>query len=107
MKYVNERGERVEICVRTRMDYGNEVSYIVSDILVTPPRKRKPSSFAEKIRDHYAYRSTPYEQRGEYVQQEFLKICSQEQIDQAVHEAYEELNEKIRPGKAKVEYRVY
>lgn len=107
MKYVNENGERVEIIVRiTGVQYG-DFTYTVSDVLITPPRKRKAKSFAAEIRDRHEYRSLAYDKRPEYVHKKFAELCTQERIDQAVQEAYAKLHEQIKPENARVEYRVY
>lgn len=110
MKYVNENGERVEIVVDVRgLRYGSDkgITYVVTDVLVTPPRKRKAKSHAAEIRDRYEYRSLDYDKRPEYVHQQFVKLCTQERIDQAVQEAYAKLHEQIKPGNAAVDYHVY
>lgn len=108
MKYVNENGDRVEIVVRADcMRYGDDVRYIVSDVLVTPPRKRKAKSLAADIRERYDYRRGNTNERTEYVRQEFVKFCTQERIDQAIQEAYAELHERIKPENAEIDYRVY
>lgn len=110
MKYVNENGDRVEIVVNVKgMQYGvgKGITYTVSDVLITPPRKRKAKSYAAEIRDRYEYRSLDYGKRPEYVHQQFVKLCTQERIDQAVQETYAELHEQIKLENATVDYHVY
>lgn len=101
MTIINEKKERVEIVVYTYIRSGR-CEYRISDILITPFRKRKALSVAAMIRDRYEYRKLGYDERLEYVHQEFLKYCTEEQIAQAVQEAYE----KLKPDADMITYHV-
>lgn len=93
MVFVNENKEHVEIIVKVSLQY-NGCTYRVEDIYITPYRKRKPISIAAQVRDRYEYRCLDREKRGDYVRQEYLKYCTEEQVWEAVQEAYRELTPK-------------
>lgn len=93
MVFVNENKERVEIVVRVVPQYDG-CTYRVEDIYITPYRKRKPISIAAQVRDRYEYRCLDREKRDDYVRQEYLKYCTEEQLWEAVQEAYQELAPK-------------
>lgn len=101
MMFVNENRERVEIIVRTILDYHGNCRYVVEDVHVTPYRKRNPISMAAQIWDRYEYRVLDRDARAEYTHQEFLKHCTEEQLWEAVQEAYRQM----APTKESVEYR--
>lgn len=102
MTFVNENKDRVEIVVRAIQDYNGKCRYRLEDIYITPYRKRKQISLAAQIRDRYDYRRLGYDERPEYLHKEYLKYCTEEQIWEAMQEAYQEM----APSKGDIEYRV-
>lgn len=100
MVFVNENKERIEIVVRVYLQY-NGCMYRVEDIYITPHKKRKPISVAAQVRDRYEYRCLDCEKRGDYVRQEYLKYCTEEQLWEAVQEAYR----KLAPKKEDIVFR--
>lgn len=94
MVFVNENKERIEIIVGVSLQYNNGCVYRVEDIYITPYRKRKRISVAAQVRDRYEYRCLDREKRSDYVRQEYLKYCTEEQLWEAVQEAYRELAPK-------------
>lgn len=94
MTFVNDNKERVEIVVRAMLDYSGDCTYRVKDVYITPYRKRKPISVAAQIRNRYEYRKLNREGRLEYVRQEYLKYCTEDQIWEAVQEAYNQMAPK-------------
>ncbi len=94
MTFINDKKERVQIMVYTYIRSGR-CEYRITDILITPFRKRKALSLAAIIRDRYEYRQLSYDERPKYVHREFLKYCTEEQIAQAVQEAYEGLKPDV------------
>lgn len=101
MIFVNENRERVEVIVRTLLDYYGSCRYMVEDIYVTPYRKRDPISIAAQVRNRYEYRVLDRDARAEYTHREFLKHCTEEQLWEAVQEVYRQM----APTKESVEYR--
>lgn len=101
MIFVNENRDRVEIVVRTILNYGGECQYRIEDVYITPYRKRNPISLAAQIRDRYEYRVLDRDARREYIHNEYLKYCTEDQIWEAVQEAYREM----APTKDGIEYR--
>ena len=101
MIFVNENRDRVEIVVRTILNYGGECQYRIEDVCITPYRKRKPISLAAQIRDRYEYRVLDRDARREYIHNEYLKYCTEDQIWEAVQEAYREMS----PTKDGIGYR--
>ena len=71
MTFINEKKERVEIVVRTMLDYHGNCTYRIEDIYITPFRKRKPISIAAQVRDLYEYRKLNHEERAEYAHQKW------------------------------------
>ena len=105
-KIVNAQGERVEIVLEFHMESYSRVrgcEYRVRDILITPPRKRKPLYLSSVIRDRYEYRELPYDKRDEYVKAEFLKHVTEEQIMAEAQKLYE----SFAPTEENITYHVY
>lgn len=102
MTIINENRERIEIVVHIISDYTGHFQYRIDDIYITPYRKRKPVSLAAKIRDRYEYRVLGREKRAEYIRNEYLKYCTEEQILQAVQEEYR----KMEPKSENIVYRI-
>ena len=91
MTFINEKKERVEIVVRTMLDYHGNCTYRIEDIYITPFRKRKPISIAAQVRDLYEYRKLNHEERAEYAQQEYMKYCTEDQLWEAIQEVYHQM----------------
>ena len=94
MTFINENKERVEIVVETRVDFHGCCTYRIGDIYITPYRKRKPISVAAQVRDRYEYRVLDRDNRPEYIRQEYLKYCTEDQIWEALQEAYRQMAPK-------------
>lgn len=91
---------KLKICVS--VSFGRDcATYTVSDILITPKRKRKAISIAAQIRDQYDYRCTDYLERDIYVRKQYLKYCTEEDIENALQYAYF----MMKPALADVAYR--
>ena len=105
--FVNERGEKVRIIVDFfyMSGYIGGVEYRVKDILFIPPGKRKPISVASQMVNDYKYRNTPFgsKEREDFIRQEFLKYCTEEQIQEAVMEEYR----KMMPSADAIHYHIF
>lgn len=101
MTFINEQKSKIEISVRLFVGNGNTIQYRIDDIYITPYRKRNRISVARQIQDRYEYRILDYSLREEYVHQEYLKYCTEDQLWEAVQEEYQ----RIAPQKDKIIYR--
>lgn len=103
MTFTNKNKDKIKIIVNPSIDFSKNCFYRVVDICITPYKKRKAISLASIIRDKNEYRMLDREGRGKYVHNEFLKYCSEEQLQEAVQEIYR----KMAPTNDRIEYIVY
>ena len=99
---IQKEAHKVKIIVRISCDY-SKVNYRISDVLTLPKGKRKWLSAAADIRDDYSYRRLGQVFREAYVKEQYLKICTIEDIENAVNAAHE----KIKPSADNVTFGVY
>lgn len=99
---IQKDGYKVKIIVRISCDY-SKVNYRISDILTLPKGKRKWLSTAGFIIDDYSYRRLGQTHREAYVKERYLKICTIEDIENAVNAAYN----KNKPSADNVMFGVY
>lgn len=95
ISFKNSDGDTISIVAQYMSSYGRCGEYRITDLLIKPYRKRKEISLAARIRDDYQYRRLDREGRAEYVHQELLKYCTQEQLDAAVIDVYKSMRPKM------------
>jgi len=81
-----------------------KIEYRITNIGIIPYRKRKEIFLGTNIRDRYEYRGLPFNsvERENYVKSEFLKYVTEEQLKQAIKNAYE----LLKPNAENVSYLV-
>lgn len=85
---------KLQICV-TVFCHCETIHYTISDILVIQKGKRKPVSICAQVRDSWEYRRREYSERTEYVKEQYLKYCTEDDIKAAVEYAYSLISPKI------------
>lgn len=103
MVFINQNKDQIRIDVRVRIEFDGTARYVVHDVMVKPYRKRKEISISSGISNRYEYRVLDAAGREEYVQKVFLEYCTQDQINQAIQEAYA----KLAPSEGNVEYKCW
>lgn len=91
---------KLQICVSVSCA-GSSATYKVVDVRYIPKRKRKPVSIATQITSSYEYRHRDYCDRESYVKEQYLKYCTEEDIENAIQYTYS----MIKPTLADVVYR--
>lgn len=91
---------KLQILVSIRCS-GGAASCTVEDIRRTQKGKRKPISISAQVRDTWEYRRRGYDERGKYVKEQYLKYCTEEDIESAIQYAYS----MIKPTLENVAYR--
>ena len=84
---IQKEGCKIKIIIRISCDY-IQIKYRVSDVLTLPKGKRKWTSTAAYLRDDYSYRRLGTAEREAYVKEKYLKICTVEDIENALKAAH-------------------
>lgn len=88
LKFYNEDKSEITILVGAYDSYDNIIIRI-EDIYIREYRKQKRISIRSKYSDDYKYRNLDSKGRDEYLKQKYLTYVSEEQLKQAVLNAWE------------------
>lgn len=99
---IKNSDRKIRITVDVSYTY-TEFIYRLCNVEILQKGKRKWMSVTYPIRDCHKYRALDRDGRSEYVKQEILKYCSEDDIKNAFIYAYSQ----ISPDLCKVEYCVF
>jgi hypothetical protein len=88
LKFTREDKSELTIVVAI-MEYSEKLHYRIDDIYIREFRKKNKISIKNKYRDNYAFRKLDVIEREKYVRKFILDYVTEEQIKQAINNAWE------------------